>query len=77
MQTAFEGWKATFRREFDWRLTRKVNDRWIELIDESENYNEGTDEHEAIMDQIRSLPGHPVGTSREDLIWRIITDFKV
>ena len=77
MVTAFEGWKATFRRTFEWKLTRQVRDRWYELMDELENYDEGTDEHEAIMDQIRSLPGHPVGTSREDLILQEITDFQV
>jgi hypothetical protein len=77
MQTAYEGWKAGFNRTIEWRLTRAVKDRWYELIDELECYSEGSDEHEIIMDQIRSLPGHPKNTTREDLILQVVTDFQV
>jgi hypothetical protein len=66
-----------YRRTFEWRVTGKVKELWTELMDQLELYEEGTDEYEGIQDQIRSLPGHPVGTSREDLIVLEVTDFQV
>ena len=79
MQTAYEAWLAEYDSVTEWRLTRATNDLFMELMEQLEHYTEGTDEHEAIMDQIRSLPGHPNNgpTTRRDLIMRVFTDFQV
>lgn len=65
-----------FSRIVEWRLTKAVKDRWTELMDQLDCYQEGTDEHEAIMDQIKSLPGHPTNTSKDVLILQVVTDIQ-
>ena len=66
-----------YAREIDWRLTRGTKELFLSYMDELELYDEGTDEYEVIQDQIRSLPGHPGGTTRDDWIWLVVTDFQV
>jgi hypothetical protein len=65
-----------FSRIVEWRLTRATNQRWSELMDLLDTCEEGTDNYEAIIDQIRSLPGHPLNTTKDTLILREITDFQ-
>ena len=79
MTTAYEAWLAEWDSVTEWRLSRSTNDLFIELMEQLEHYEEGTNEHEALMDQIRSLPGHPNRgpTTERDLVLRVITDFQV
>ena len=65
-----------FSRTVEWRMTSAVKQRWSDLMDALEMYQEGSDEHEAVMDQIRSLPGHPLNTTRDVLILQVITDIQ-
>ncbi len=66
-----------YTREVDWRLTKATKELFLSYMDELELYTEGSDEYEAIQDQIRSLPGHPMNTTRDDWIWLVVTDFQV
>jgi hypothetical protein len=43
-----------FRREIEWRMTKATYQRLNELLDELELYSEGSDPHEATLDEIRS-----------------------
>jgi hypothetical protein len=65
-----------FSRVVEWRLSSQTKQRWTELMDELEMYEEGTDGYEAIQDQIRSLPGHPLNTSKDVLILQVVTDIQ-
>jgi hypothetical protein len=66
-----------YSREIEWSLTRNTKELFLSLMDELELYDEGTDDYETVQDQIRSLPGHPMNTTRDDFIWLVVTDFQV
>ncbi len=56
-----------------WRLPSWANDRFEELIDELQRYSTESEEYDSIVEEIKGLPGFPVGTPPHVTIHRVVT----
>ena len=55
-------------KEYLWRMNRTTWEHYLNVLSLLEFSEPETDEYEALKDELRSLPGHPKGTTPEDFI---------
>jgi len=58
----------------EWRLTSATHFRFMELIHQYEQVHEDSDDAQAIVESIRSLPGYPLTAPAGSDIRLVVTD---
>lgn len=56
-----------------WRVPDWANERFEELLGELDRYDVESEEYDSIVEEIRGLPGFPVGVPPHVTIHRVIT----
>jgi hypothetical protein len=64
-------------RTYEWRMTRAHWHRLCELIEQLKTSRDGSNEHMAILDDMKSIPGYPQGCRDHDMLRPVITDATV
>lgn len=65
-------------RDLAWRVTRAQYFRACELVAQVRETKEGTDLYQALVDDLKSIPGYPHDVDQErDTLYFVITDTQV
>jgi len=60
----------------EWRLTSAVKFQFLELIHQYEQVHEDSDDAQALVESIKSLPGYPLAAPVGSDILLVVTDIQ-